>query len=123
MASLKILLRHGSNPLAECQGGFCLPLHIASAACIAKAMIGNAYWKRLASETFDPRAAFTMLCKKNECAKTSLGVAKHVCITIPEQDAAAHQSLRNRSVLVAYLEGWVSSKLLFQGRMNDAPLT
>jgi ankyrin repeat protein len=110
VASLKLLLRHGSNPLAECQGGL-LPLHMASTARIAKALVEHEYWKSLASEPFDPMAAFTMLCKKNGCDETPLDVAKRLCNANPEQDAASHQSLRNRRVLVAYLEGWLSSRL------------
>lgn len=110
VASLKLLLRHGSNPLAECKGGE-LPLHMASTARIAKALVENEYWKSLALEPFDPMAAFIMLCKKNECGETPLDVAKRLCNTNTEQHMVSQQSLRNRKVLVAYLEGWVSSRL------------
>jgi hypothetical protein len=52
---------------------------MARTARIAKALVEHEYWKSLASEPFDPIAAFTMLCKKNGCGETSLYVAKRLC--------------------------------------------
>jgi hypothetical protein len=109
VASLKMLLRCGANPLAEYQDGT-LPLHMATTARIAKTLLERDYWKSRALKDFDPTSTFTMLCKKNCSGETPLEMARRLCIPKPERPTT-ERNLRSRRVLVAFLEGWVSSRL------------
>jgi hypothetical protein len=83
---------------------------MASTARIAKTLLENDYWKSRALEEFDPTATFIMLCTKNSSGETPLEMARRLCIPKPERPTTEH-NLRNRRVLVAYLEGWISSRL------------
>lgn len=118
ISSMKMLLRRGANPLAQYQNGT-LPLHMASTARIAKTLLENDYWKSRALEEFDPTSTFTMLCTRNSSGETPLEMAKRLCIPKPDRPTT-EQNLRHRRVLVAYLEGWVSSRLFVPGTTGRA---
>lgn len=109
VASMKMLLRCGANPLAQYQNGT-LPLHMASTARIAKTLLEHDYWKSRALQDFDPTSTFTMLCSKNSSGETPLEMARRLCRPKSER-STTEQNQRNRRVLVAYLEGWMSSRL------------